>query len=219
MLSIFLFRAVTSLIVAGLAGGLAAIRHPLFLTFLGLEAALSLVEGYYSGGGGRPRGGPAPRAEQLPFIMSGKYYLLARFLYQVAVLAWFARLALSGAIALTSWSVVGGVLMALGVALRAWSMAVLGERFRSFEVTREGHGLETHGPYAMVRHPGYLALALIDVAVPLLLGVPWLALLVVVPLAAMVRRISHEEQLLAATYPGDFAAYAARSSRIVPPLY
>ena len=57
----------------------------------------------------------------------------------------------------------------------------LGERFRGFETRRETAGLETSGPYAYVRHPGYLALMLTDLGAPLVLGVPLMAIAWIVP--------------------------------------
>ena len=98
-------------------------------------------------------------------------------------------------------------------------MMTLGERFRSFEVRAEEQGLETHGPYAMVRHPGYLALVLFDVGMPLLLNSALLLPLLLGPLLAMLRRVSAEEQLLRESYPADYPAYAGRTRRFVPLIY
>ena len=219
MLRPLLFRALISLAVTAIVGGLAALRHPLFLAFLALEAVLSLVEGWYS------HGAPLSAAardqvppEQLAFVMTGKWYLLARTIYQVMVLAVFAWLAATRGVAPSFWNAIGLALMIAGIALRAWSMATLGERFRGFEVRREERGLERSGPYAIVRHPSYLALAMIDVAMPLLLSVPQMVALVIIPVAIMLRRIWHEDKLLAALYP-EHAAYAARTSRIIPKGY
>jgi protein-S-isoprenylcysteine O-methyltransferase Ste14 len=223
MLRLLLYRALVSVVVAGLVGGLAALGHPLFLAFLALEAALSLVEGWYSRGPGGRQIGQQPSRDDVPqgqfaFIMTGKWYLLARMIYQVVVLAVFAWRAATRGVAASVWNAVGLALMIAGIALRAWSMATLGERFRSFEVRRDDRGLETGGPYAIVRHPGYLALAMFDVAMPLVLSVPRMAALVIVPVAIMLRRIWHEDELLAAMYP-DHAEYAARRRRIVPWMY
>lgn len=221
MLRLLLIRALVSLAVAMLVGGLRALSHPLFLAFLALEGALSLVEGWYSRGG-PPMGQRMSRdqvpQDQLAFILTGKWYLLARTIYQVVVLAVFSWRAASRGVAASVWNAVGLALMIAGIALRAWSMATLGDRFRTFEVRREDRGLETSGPYAIVRHPGYLALAMVDVAMPLVLSVPQMVALVIVPVAIMLRRIWHEDELLAAMYP-DHAEYAARRRRIVPWIY
>jgi protein-S-isoprenylcysteine O-methyltransferase Ste14 len=223
MLRLLFFRAVVSLVVAGLVGGVAALSHPLFLAFLALEAALSLVEGWYSRGANGPQISQRMSRDQVPqgqfaFIMTGKWYLLARTIYQVMVLAVFAWRAATRGVAASLWNAAGLGLMIAGIALRAWSMATLGERFRAFEVRRADRGLETTGPYAMVRHPGYLALAMVDVAMPLVLSVPQMVVLVMAPVAIMLRRIWHEDELLASMYP-DHAEYAARRRRIIPWIY
>lgn len=220
MFALLLLRAGISVAVAGIFGGASTLRHPLFLTFLGLEALLSIVEGRYSSGGARPsRGRPNPPPEQIPFILAGKYYLLSRTVYQVAILVWFAWQTRIATVGSGPVNVFGGALMLGGVALRWRSMALLGERFRSFEVKHETRGLETRGPYARLRHPGYLALALFDLGMPLLLSAPSLALLWVVSGAMMFRRMALEEQLLDAAYPGAYAAYVARTSRVVPGVH
>ena len=115
--------------------------------------------------------------EQFAFILAGKWYLLARMVYQVAILASFAWLARTRTLVPDAWTMIGALLMICGVALRAWAMGSLGERFRGFEVTREERGLETRGPYAIVRHPSYLALAMIDLGTPLVLSLPRLTAL------------------------------------------
>ena len=219
MVRLLLFRAAVSVGVAAIVGGLAALRHPLFLAFLALEVVLSLVEGYYSRAGSlTPMARDQVPPEQLAFVLTGKWYLLARTIYQVIVLAIFAWFAATTGVRPSLWNVLGLTLMMLGIALRGWSMATLGERFRGFEVKRDERGLETSGPYAIVRHPSYLALAMIDAAMPLLLSVPRMVALVIVPVALMLRRIRHEDELLAAAYP-DYAGYAARRRRIVPWIY
>ena len=59
---------------------------------------------------------------------------------------------------------------------------------------------------------------MIDVAMPLLLSVPRMVALVIIPVAIMLRRIWHEDELLAAMYP-EHAAYATRRRRVIPGIY
>ena len=222
-----LFRLVLTLIIAAIAGGFAVWRHPVFLTFLVLEAGFSLVEGFFtnrgrSGRGVTGRSGRSGRSispKQVPFLMSGKRYLLLRMGYDAFVIGYFARRGVLGAQLTAPIAVTGITLIISAIALRAWSMMTLGERFRSFEVRAEEQGLETHGPYAMVRHPGYLALVLFDVGMPLLLNSALLLPLLLGPLLAMLHRVSAEEQLLRESYPAEYPAYAGRTRRFVPLIY
>src|SRR5262245_26696132 len=221
LLAAFVFRIGVGVLVAFVAGGTTALRHPLFLVYLALEGALSAVEGWHGRATAAhvrklPRSVPA---HEMPFVMSGKRYLFVRMLYHAAVVAWFARAAAVRPAALASMNVAGLLVMAAGVALRWWSMATLGERFRGFEAKREARGLETSGPYAVIRHPGYLALALTDLGAPLLLGVPAMVALWLGPATLILRQVAIEEPLLAANYPDEWPAYQARSSRLIPRVY
>jgi protein-S-isoprenylcysteine O-methyltransferase Ste14 len=220
MLGPLLFRLVITLAVAAIAGGTAVLRHPAFLTFLVLEAAWSLAEELLSRGR-RPAAvtNASINPRQVPFVMSGKLYLLLRMVYHAILIASFARIGSKAASPTTPLALAGISLMVVGIVLRGWSMKTLGERFRSFEVRAETLGLETRGPYAIVRHPGYLALALFDLGMPLLLNRVGLLALVVVPLAVMFRRVSAEEDLLLGAYPAEYPGYVMRTRRIVPLIY
>jgi protein-S-isoprenylcysteine O-methyltransferase Ste14 len=233
MLGAVLFRLVVALTIAAVAGGLAVWQHPAFLAFLVLEAGFSIAEGYFTGRSGREitgrsgssnirrseRLGISTSAEQMPFVMSGKQYLLLRMAYHIVLVAYFARARSIGSSVTTPVAMAGVTFMVAAIALRAWSMLTLGERFRGFEVRAEAQGLETHGPYAVVRHPGYLALLLFDVGMPLLLNSVWLMPLLIIPLLAMLRRVSAEEQLLRGAYPAEYPAYAGRTRKFVPLVY
>jgi protein-S-isoprenylcysteine O-methyltransferase Ste14 len=138
--------------------------------------------------------------EQLPWVMAGKWYLLARFALHVVLVGSLAGALSSGRVGVSIWSFVGVAVLACGYGLRRWARAVLGERFRSFEVRREARGLERGGPYAYMRHPGYVGLGLMDAALPFALGLPWLAPLSAIPIAILVRRARLESDLLSRVY-------------------
>jgi protein-S-isoprenylcysteine O-methyltransferase len=54
------------------------------------------------------------------------------------------------------WPVVAGVvLIAVGIGLRAWSIATLGRFFQYQIKVQPGHQVVTGGPYRYVRHPSY----------------------------------------------------------------
>jgi protein-S-isoprenylcysteine O-methyltransferase Ste14 len=98
----------------------------------------------------------------------------------------------------------GLIAVAGGYALCFWAMAV--NRFFSSAVriqAERGQYVVTIGPYAYVRHPGYLAGILIIVVSGLALG-SWLAavLLVVPSLPFLLHRAVTEDRVLIAELPG-----------------
>jgi protein-S-isoprenylcysteine O-methyltransferase Ste14 len=108
-----------------------------------------------------------------------------------------------------------------GYALCLWAMAV--NRFFSSVVriqSDRGQYVVTGGPYAYVRHPGYLAGVLIMVATGVALG-SWLAaaLIIVSSLPFLLCRAVTEDRMLQRELPG-YRDYAARVHwRVVPGLW
>lgn len=82
-----------------------------------------------------------------------------------------------------------------------------------------GHRVVTDGPYAWVRHPGYLGNVIAAPATAIALG-SWWALVPALAIAALfVARTSHEDRFLRANLQG-YADYAARVRwRLVPGLW
>jgi protein-S-isoprenylcysteine O-methyltransferase Ste14 len=118
-----------------------------------------------------------------------------------------ARLAAMGALI--------GSLMLLGrsmIANRFFSTAI---RLQS----DRGHRVVDAGPYAVVRHPGYLAMAILTPAIALALGSWFGALLALVYSAMILRRVAVEDRFLRAELDG-YAEYAARVRfRLIPGVW
>jgi protein-S-isoprenylcysteine O-methyltransferase Ste14 len=120
------------------------------------------------------------------------------------------------------WAQAAGLIVfAAGFALCFWAMAV--NRFFSSVVriqAERGQYVVTTGPYAYVRHPGYLAGILIMVASGPALG-SWLAavLLVVSGLPFLLHRAITEDRVLRAELPG-YRDYANRVRwRLLPGIW
>jgi protein-S-isoprenylcysteine O-methyltransferase Ste14 len=115
----------------------------------------------------------------------------------------------------------GLVATAAGFALALWAMVV--NRFFSSVVriqTDRGHRVIDTGPYAIIRHPGYLAGTVIMIASGIALG-SWLAefLIVVCSLPFLMYRAITEDRVLQAELPG-YRDYAARVRwRLVPGVW
>src|SRR5262245_1296937 len=220
MLGPLLFRLFVSLAVTGAAGGAHVWQHPTFIVFLALEAVWSLSEGFFSRSGRRSaRSWQSVDPRQIPWILIGKRFVMARIVYHVALFAYFGRVGSVTAAPASPTAIVGATLMIVAILLRTWSMLTLGERFRGHEVRAEDQGLETRGPYALVRHPSYLAFILFDLGMPLLLNSIVLLPLIFILLVVLIQRVSAEEALLENAYPVDYPPYVAKTWRMVPRVY
>lgn len=106
-------------------------------------------------------------------------------------------------------------LIMLGHLLAVYALAWLG---RSFSIMAEARRLVTDGPYALVRHPLYVAEEIAVIGLFLQYASLSTALLVVLHLAFQLQRMRNEEQILLETFP-EYAAYAARTRRLIPGVY
>jgi len=109
--------------------------------------------------------------------------------------------------------------LAVALVLFVWATAAMGRNWSLVARTRDDHRLVTTGPFAVVRHPIYTALALVVVAMALALGhvTHLVAALPVYALGTWLR-VRAEERLLRAMFGTAYADYAARVKRFVPGL-
>ncbi|MDE2489281.1 MAG: isoprenylcysteine carboxylmethyltransferase family protein [Elusimicrobia bacterium] len=110
---------------------------------------------------------------------------------------------------------VSGLLVLSGTIFAIRATTRLG---RSFAVFPQARGLVLGGIYRRLRHPVYLGEQTAVLGAMLQFAQPWAALVALASVAAQFPRMSFEERLLRETYP-DYAAYEARTWRIVPGLY
>jgi protein-S-isoprenylcysteine O-methyltransferase len=115
---------------------------------------------------------------------------------------------------------IGLGLMVVGLVLRVWAVRVLGASYTRTLRTQERQGLVRHGPYRIVRHPGYAGTLIMWLGAGLATGSAAVTLVILVANAMAYRtRIAAEEAMLASTFGDEYREYARHSWRLVPLLY
>ncbi len=94
----------------------------------------------------------------------------------------------------------------------------LGDQLSPLLAPREPARLVAHGPYGLLRHPMYLAELAMAVGAPWTLAAKASAVLTLSFAGVLLRRITLEERVLRARVP-EYAAYAARTYRLIPYVY
>jgi protein-S-isoprenylcysteine O-methyltransferase Ste14 len=160
----------------------------------------------------RPGGQPPPRALKL--------FTIVLFLHFIVAGLDRGRLHLTDTV--PEWlQALGLAVLAAAYVLTLWAMRV--NRFFSSVVriqSDRGHFVVTTGPYAFVRHPGYVAGILVIVASGIALG-SWLAaaLLIITSLPFLLCRAITEDRVLLAELPG-YREYAGRVRwRLIPGVW
>jgi protein-S-isoprenylcysteine O-methyltransferase Ste14 len=114
----------------------------------------------------------------------------------------------------------GVALFVTGWALVIWSMAVNPFFEKTVRIqTERGHRVVDAGPYAYVRHPGYVGFAAWMLSTPLMLGSAWAFVPALLAVIGFAIRTALEDRTLQAELPG-YADYAARVRfRLVPGVW
>ena len=104
-----------------------------------------------------------------------------------------------------------------GIAFSMWSAQTLGRHFDVEVEVHEGHAVVDRGPFAIVRHPVYLGLAIHFIGACLATG-NWLLIAgtLLVSFPALYLRASVEERLLRAQLGPAYDAYARRVPMLLP---
>ena len=89
---------------------------------------------------------------------------------------------------------------------------------RSFSLLPEARQLVTSGPYALMRHPLYLAEMIGILGATLQYQQPWALMLGSGAIAMLYWRTVFEERVLTQAYP-EYAAYTARTRRFIPYVF
>ena len=114
-----------------------------------------------------------------------------------------------------SINIASSVLCALGFGLAAYAFTHLN---RSVSIMPEARALVTSGPYRLVRHPVYLFEAIGIAGIFLPFEPLWAVPVFVLQFLCQLVRMHYEEGVLTRSFP-EYAAYAARTPRLIPHLF
>ncbi len=120
-----------------------------------------------------------------------------------------------------NWAkLVSVILMIAGLVIRWKAIASLGKSFSSNVAIQGKQELATTGLFRFVRHPSYLGLLLVFLAVALHSD-NWLgfAAALVPATAALLYRIHVEEAALIAAFGDEYASYCRHTKRLIPGVY
>lgn len=117
-------------------------------------------------------------------------------------------------------SLIGAALAPLGLAMRAWAVLTLRERYTRTLRIEPGQQLMDRGPYRLIRHPGYLGSLMCWTGV-VLASANWISLVVGLPALylAYAHRMASEEAMLELGLGDAYRAYRARTRRLIPFIY
>lgn len=111
-------------------------------------------------------------------------------------------------------------IMLAGLGLRVWAAATLGSHYSRTLLVATDRKVVSSGPYARIRHPGYLGSILLWSGFGVLSSnLVVVSLFPIMFMAIYLYRISVEERMLDQEFGDDYAKYRQRTRKLVPLLY
>lgn len=114
----------------------------------------------------------------------------------------------------------GLLILVVGLVIRWAAVWNLGSAFSANVAIRETQKVRTTGLYRYVRHPSYLGLVLIFLAIGIY-SRNWISLAIVLvpPTLALLYRIRIEEGALREAFGEEYVAYSRTTKRLIPGVY
>lgn len=104
------------------------------------------------------------------------------------------------------------------MALLVWARQALGRNWSQTVSAKQEHELVRSGPYSRLRHPMYTGGLLACIGSVIVVGGPFVFLLILLG-AIFIWRVDAEDRLLARQFPDEFPDYARRTNALIPFLW
>ncbi len=121
---------------------------------------------------------------------------------------------------LPGWFYYAGIAVMIGgIALRQWSITILGRFFSRTLDVQSGQKIIEAGPYRYVRHPSYTGILLFCVGMGLAVA-SWVAVLIALAVFAVAFGywIYVEEKILVRELGSNYVDYMKRTKRLIPKI-
>jgi len=119
-----------------------------------------------------------------------------------------------------SLTIIGFILLMIGICFRVWSINVLGKNFTAtVKITKE-HELIKNGPYKFIRHPSYLGAFIAIIGCPVFLNDTYTIFISsIAMIIAYYFRITVEEKTLSNHFGKFYEDYKKDTYRLVPLIW
>lgn len=152
-------------------------------------------------------------ASERDLALVRRHHAIFYVLLVAAPIEWWLRARPAG-----GGQLVGAGLVLAGVAGYRRAGRTLGDQLTPLVAPAEPAALVERGPYALIRHPMYLAELAMAFGFPILLGSCWTLLGSMLFAMAVLHRIGVEERALAERLP-TYRDYTRRTARLIPHVY
>ncbi len=149
----------------------------------------------------------------------GSYWLIIIGIYIGIGIAFFFHFQKWGWVS-QSIASIGAVLMLVGIALRLWSIQVLGHNFSTVVSVDSNQTLVKDGPYKHIRHPAYTGSLITFVFMGLAFN-SWVASCITIVMLSLsfIYRIQIEEKVLISHFNSDYEEYIRKTWRLIPYIW
>jgi len=149
----------------------------------------------------------------------GGFWLMGQYFLVPLLAALDNRFGWTGALSL-GWHLLGATVYAASLGLAGWAMITNAYFSTAVRIQSDrGQTVCRNGPYAFVRHPGYVGFFFQALSVPILLGSLWAGLFALPAGILMIIRTSLEDRMLQAELAG-YKEYAKEGKyRVIPGIW